>query len=140
MQNIRKPMFFFNFFHQNFSVQIIVVSFLAKKRCFYCVNHRTEIFILTFINAILDGLAGIIFLIKITIVIHTTTMDFGEIQNDEKYPKFMLFLILSFMILGGICIIIFIFDICLAIGILKQKFKLVDAWIHIKKIHVIIKV
>ena len=86
----------------------------------------------------MNSLAGIIFLIKITNVIHT--MDFGEIQNGEKYPKFMLFLILSSMILGGICILIFILDICLAIGILKQKLKLVDAWIHIKKIHVIIKV
>ena len=86
----------------------------------------------------MNSLAAIIFLIKITNVIYT--MEFGEIQNGEKYPKFMLFLILSSMILGGICILIFILDICLAIGILKQKLKLVDAWIHIKKIHVIIKV
>ena len=108
--------------------------FLAKKRCFYCVNHRKEIFILTFINAILDGLAGIIFVIKIS-----TISNIGSI-GEFQYPKFMFFLILTLLILGGICILIFMFDILLTIGILKQKFKLVDAWIHIKKIHVLIKV
>ena len=89
---------------------------------------------MTFINAILDGIAGIIFVIKISRINNIGSI--GEFQ----YPKFMIFLILTLLILGGICILIFIFDILLAVGILKQKLKLVDAWIHIKKIHVIIKV
>ena len=89
---------------------------------------------MTFINAILDGLAGIIFVIKIS-----TISNIGSI-GEFQYPKFMFFLILTLLILGGICILIFMFDILLTIGILKQKFKLVDAWIHIKKIHVLIKV